>query len=216
MHALAKPVKPRHAPHTAPYAHRRATHAHVRHRGADNPFMKSTLIAVTAALLVGGCSPALNWRNVPLPDAAITITLPCKPDQATRQVELAGSSVELAMVGCDADGATFAVSHAALNDPALVGAALTHWRSAVLANLGPGAAAAAVNAPYTPQGVLPVPQSLRTTVQGQRGDGSAVTAQGVWFARAVGPQVRLYHAVVYTAKPRPEVADQFFSGLALQ
>jgi len=27
--------------------------------------------------------------------------------------------------------------------------------------------------------------------------------------------VRLYHAVVYTAKPRPEVADQFFAGLAL-
>ena len=45
---------------------------------------------------------------------------------------------------------------------------------------------------------------------------SAVIAQGVWFARAVGPQVRLYHAVVYTAKPRPEVADQFFSGLARQ
>ncbi|MFN7857761.1 MAG: hypothetical protein ACK5OA_14510 [Acidovorax sp.] len=178
--------------------------------------MNCTLIAATAALLVTGCSPALNWRTVPLPEAAITITLPCKPDQATRRVELAGSPTDLAMVGCDADGATFAVSHAALNDPALVGAALTHWRSAVLANLGPGAAAAAVNAPYTPQGVLPLPQSLRTTVQGQRADGSAVTAQGVWFARALGPQVRLYHAVVYTAKPRPEVAEQFFSGLALQ
>lgn len=178
--------------------------------------MNWILPAAAAALLVSGCSPALNWRTVPLPEAALTITLPCKPDQATRQVELAGAPVELAMVGCDADGATFAVSHAALADPAMVGAALTHWRSAVLANLGPGAAAAAVDAPYTPKGVLPVPQSLRTTVQGQRADGTAVIAQGVWFARAVGPQVRLYHAVVYTAKPRPEVADQFFSGLALQ
>jgi len=178
--------------------------------------MNWTLTAAAAAMLVSGCSPALNWRTVPLPEAALSITLPCKPDQAVRQVELAGSSVELAMAGCDADGATFAVSHAALADPAVVGAALTHWRAAVLANLGPGAAAAAVDVPYTPQGVLPVPQSLRTTMQGQRTDGSAVTAQGVWFARAVGPQVRLYHAVVYTAKPRPEVADQFFSGLALQ
>ena len=88
------------------------------------------------ALLLAGCSPALNWRTVPLPEAGLTITLPCKPDQATRTVELAGAPVALAMVGCDADGATFAVSHAALADPAQVGTALTHWRAAVLARLG--------------------------------------------------------------------------------
>lgn len=171
---------------------------------------------VLLPLLLGGCSPALNWRSVPLPEAALTITLPCKPDQATRPVELAGAPVELSMAGCDADGATFAVSHAALADPTQVGAALTHWRAAVLANLGPGAAGTAVDVPYAPRGVLPVPQSVRTTVQGQRADGTAVVAQAVWFARAVGPQVRLYHAVVYTPKPRPQVADEFFAGLALQ
>lgn len=169
-----------------------------------------------AAVLLAGCSPALNWRSVPLPDAAITVTLPCKPDQAARSVELAGAPVELAMVGCDADGATVAVSHAALANPAQAGAALTHWRAAVLANLGPGAAATAVDTPYAPPGVLPLPQSVRTAVQGQRADGSAVTAQAVWFARAVGPQVRLYHAVVYTVKPRPEVADPFFAGISFQ
>lgn len=178
--------------------------------------MNWTLTGATALLLLAGCSPALNWRTVPLPGAALNITLPCKPDRATRQVELAGTPVELSMVGCDADGATFAVSYAALADPSQVGAALTHWRSAVLANLGQGAAATAVDTPYAPTGVLPVPQSVRTTVQGRRADGSAVAAQGVWFARAVGPQVRLYHAVVYTPKPRPEVADPFFAGLALQ
>ena len=120
------------------------------------------------------------------------------------------------MAGCDADGATFAVSHAALTDPARVGAALTHWRAAVIANLGNRAAASAVDVPYAPPGVLPLAQSVRTVVQGQRPDGTAVVAQSVWFARSVGPQVRLYHAVVYTSKPRPEVADQFFAGITLQ
>ena len=105
---------------------------------ADNAPMKWTLTGA-AALLIAGCSPALNWRTVPLPEADLTITLPCKPDQATRTVELAGAPVELSMVGCDADGATFAVSHAALADPAQVGAALTHWRAAMLARLGAGA-----------------------------------------------------------------------------
>ena len=87
--------------------------------------------------------------------------------------------------------------------------------AAVLANLGAGAAATAVDTPFAPKGALPLPQSVRTVVQGQRGDGSAVFAQGVWFARAAGPQMRLYHAVVYTGKPRPELADQFFAGIVL-
>ena len=176
--------------------------------------MKWTLTGALA-LLLAGCSPALNWRTVPVPEADITVLLPCKPDQATRTVELAGAPVALSMVGCEADGAMFAVSHAALADPAQVGAALTHWRAAVLARLGPQAAASAADTPYTPRGALPLPQSVRTVAQGQRADGSAVTAQAVWLARAAGPQVRLVHAVVYSTKPRPEVADQFFAGLAL-
>ena len=95
--------------------------------------------------LLAGCSPALNWRSVPLPEAALTFTLPCKPDRATRTVELAGVPVQLSMVGCEADGAMLALSHVVLADPSKAGTALTHWRAAVLAQLGPGAAAAAVD-----------------------------------------------------------------------
>ncbi len=188
----------------------------IQPRTVDNWSMKWTLTVAASLLVLMGCSPALNWRSVPLADAALTITLPCKPDHASRKVELAGVPVELSMVGCDADGATFAVSHVALGDPSTAGAALAHWRAAVLANLGPGAAAVAVDVPYVPAGVLPLAQSMRTVAQGQRANGSAVTLQAVWFARVVGPQLRLYHAVVYTAKPRPELADAFFAGLALQ
>ena len=68
---------------------------------------------------------------------------------------------------------------------------------------------------FAPPGTLPLPSAARLVAQGQRADGAAVTVQGVWFARAMGPQVRLYHAVVYTAKPRPDVADAFFAGLTL-
>lgn len=176
--------------------------------------MNWILTGMAAVLCLGGCSPALNWRSLPLPEAALTIMLPCKPDQATRTVELAGAPVELTMTGCEADGATFAVSHAPLADPSRAGLALTHWHAAVLANLGKGAQA--VDAPYAPPGALPLTQSVRSVIQGHRPDGSAVVAQGVWFARVAGPQVQLYHAVVYTDKPRPEVADQFFAGLVLQ
>ena len=37
---------------------------------ADNAPMKWTLIGA-AALLIAGCSPALNWRTVPLPDPVV-------------------------------------------------------------------------------------------------------------------------------------------------
>jgi hypothetical protein len=166
------------------------------------------------ALLLAACSPALNWRSVPLNGAALTATLPCKPDHATRIVEMAGAPVELAMAGCEADNATFAVSSAALPDPALADTALAHWRAAVLARVG--AATVQSEQAFALPGTLPLPSAVRLVAQGRRADGSPATVQGVWFARAVGPQVRLYHAVVYTAKPRPEVADALFTGLDFQ
>lgn len=180
-----------------------------------NP-IRTAALAVLAPLLAGACSPTLNWRSVALPEATLAITLPCKPDHASRTVELAGEPVTLTMSGCDADGTTFAVSHAVLADPAKLGAALTHWRAAVLANLGPGASAAAVDTAFVPPKALPVPQSVRTAAQAQRAEGAVVSMEGAWFARAAGPELRLYHAVVYASTPRPAVADTFFAGLALQ
>ena len=175
--------------------------------------MKFTLPLV-ASLLLAACSPALNWRSVPLDGAALTATLPCKPEHAARTVEMAGMPVELAMAGCDADGATFAISHTAVPDPARADAALAHWRAAVLARLGTAQVASEV--PFAPRGALALPSAVRVVAQGRRPDGAAVTAQAVWFARTAGAQVRLYHAVVYTSKPRPDVADALFAGLELQ
>jgi hypothetical protein len=57
---------------------------------------------------------------------------------------------------------------------------------------------------------------VRTTVQGPRADGGAVTAHAVWFARAAGPEVRVYHAIVLADQPRQAVADTFFAGLELK
>lgn len=171
--------------------------------------------ALALLLWLAGCSPALNWRTVPLPGADLSVTLPCKPDHATRTVELAGMPAELAMAGCEADGATFAVSHTALADPARAGQALRHWRAAALDHLGASAAAAATDTPYAPPGALVLPEAVRTVAQGPHPDGKPVFLQGVWFARTAGAQLRLYHAVVYTRTPRPELADPFFAGLEL-
>lgn len=193
---------------------------------------------------LAGCSPALNWRTVAVPEAGLQITLPCKPETATRTVELAGAPQALSMLGCEADGATFAVSHVRLAEPSTAGLALAHWRAATLARLGagsvsPGASLAkgstsdagaasapvagvgagagnASSQPFVPPGALALPQAVRTTVQGRTPDGVVVTAHAVWFARASGAEVRVFHALILSSTPRPAAAETFFAGLELK
>ncbi|WP_415267322.1 hypothetical protein [Acidovorax sacchari] len=182
-------------------------------------------ILLAGALSLGGCSPSLDWRSVRMDDAGLTALLPCKPERAVRPVELQGRSVELSMAGCDADGATFAVSHMALQQgsgAAEAGMVLAQWRAATLARIGvPADATDLAGAPFTPRGALPLPQSLRLQVRGTApGDGRAVALDAAWFARAEsaegGPRMRLFHAVIYSPQPRAAVADTFFPGLVLR
>lgn len=188
--------------------------------------MPWTLLAV--ALSLAGCSPSLDWRSVRMDDAGLTALFPCKPERAVRPVELQGRSVELSMAGCDADGATFAVSHMVLppgTGAADAGAVLAQWRGATLARIGVPADAAGPGVPFTPPGALPLPQSVRLQAHGAvpgQGQGAAVAVavDAAWFARAEaagdGPRMRLYHAVIYSPRPRAAVADTFFPGLALR
>jgi len=174
---------------------------------------------MAAAVLLVACSPALDWRDVAIPAASISATLPCKPEQAQRAVELAGHSVELRMTGCEADGATFAVACAALAEPSLAGAALAHWRAAVWAGMqapAPGQPGAPQDTPFVPAGALELPQSVRSVGTGRQPGGEPVHAQGAWFARVRGPQVSVCHAIVLSAQPRPAVADTFLAGLVLR
>jgi hypothetical protein len=169
------------------------------------------LISIVAWL--AGCSPVLNWREVRIDPAPMVALLPCKPDRAARQLQLAGETVELGMVGCDAAGATFAVSQVRLGVGASAGAALTQWRAAMLANMRAGDIR---EQSFFPAGSLALPQSVRLSATGQRADGSAVKSQAVWFARSANDGLWLFHAVIYADTLKPETADAFFGGLKLQ
>jgi hypothetical protein len=171
------------------------------------------LASILVAAWLAGCSPALNWREVRIEPAPLVALLPCKPDRASRTLELAGEAVELGMTGCDADGATFAVGRLRLGVGASAGAAMTQWRSATLANMR---ASDIHEQPFQPAGSLDLPQSVRLSAAGQRADGRAVKSQAVWFARSSGDGLWLFHAVIYADNLKPETADAFFGGLRLQ
>ena len=86
------------------------------------------LIAGYACLLVA-CSPTFNWREVALDNAPVTVLLPCKPDHASRMVPLAGATRLMAMVGCEAGGATFTVAVIDVGDEQKVSAATQELRA---------------------------------------------------------------------------------------
>lgn len=156
--------------------------------------------------LFAGCGPTFNWRETAIGDTALVSLFPCKPDSAARRVALAGREVELTMRSCDAGGATFALGHARLADPALGAAALAQWRDATLAGIRPGPAGVSF-AP--PQRLAALPQLVAAHVTGNTPDGRTMTLQGVWFAR----DAEVFAALLYAETPNPQVAETFFSEL---
>lgn len=169
-----------------------------------------------AALLLAACSPALNWREVRPGNTRLSLLLPCKPDKAEKIVPLGGQPTALAMLGCDAAGATFAVAVADLGDPARAAPVLAQWQSLTLAHMkagppgsGPGSSQLL---PLRLPGAAAEPAPVRVLAQGQRADGSAVSGQAAYFAQ--GSQV--FQAVIYANEITPEAADTFFSSFKFQ
>jgi hypothetical protein len=148
-------------------------------------------------LLLVACSPALNWREVRL--GGMVLTLPCKPDKAERSLRLGGQAVQLAMVGCEAAGALFAVSHVQVTDAAPRDQVLTAWREAALANMQASST--------TRQASEHHPGAELWTVLGKRADGSAVQAQFEWIAS----DSDLFQLAVYADHITPNMAEPFFS-----
>lgn len=171
-------------------------------------------LAVCAALALGAgaCTPSLNWREVRLAPVTAVALLPCKPDHAERSVPLGGEPTTLAVSGCEAGGATFALMAAKLPAGRAPDDLLAGWQQATLANMR--ATGTPTRQPFHPPRGLPLPHAERVVAEGQQADGRAVVAQAVWTARAAeGGGTELLHAVMYAAKPQPAVADAFFEGI---
>jgi len=144
---------------------------------------------VGAALgLLGGCSPALNWREVRLAGPGLVAMFPCRPVGETRQLTLAGTAVTMTLQACEAAGRTFAVGLADMGDPAAVDVGLRALRDASLAK-SDGAAQAAVSN-WAVGGMTPQPAAGRWQFSRPLPDGrslhvdTAVFARGTWVIQA--------------------------------
>jgi hypothetical protein len=59
-------------------------------------------------LMMGACAPALDWRDVRLAGAELTVLFPCKPAVQERTIELDGRPWSARLQACDAGDQTFA------------------------------------------------------------------------------------------------------------
>ena len=176
------------------------------------------LYALPALLIVlGACSPTLNWRTVDVSGTPLSVMLPCKPDQATREVDWGKGPQPLAMLGCEAGGATWAVSHLLVAQPTDAPAVAEQWQQALQKQLQLAPAASAGEAFLIKNG-LELPQARHASWQGRDAQGEAVYADARWFVRLEGSGARAYQAMVLS--PGKPVADDaiasFAAGLQLR
>jgi len=160
------------------------------------------------ALLLGACSPALNWREVRAGDGELKALLPCQPDRGVRRQSLGPQEVELRMLGCEAGGALFAIAVADLGAQGVGQAAQVQWQARMLANMQ-ATSPSVVPMKIRGAGTEVTPQ--RISARGVRPDGSPVEVQAVWFMRGT----RLYHAALYADKVSEAMTEPFFDGLEL-
>jgi hypothetical protein len=159
-------------------------------------------------LLLAGCSPTLDWREVRPEGSGAVALFPCKPDSRSREVNLAGAPVRLTLMACQAGDTTWALAHADVADPARVGPALAELRAAAVANLG---AATTRESPSKIDGATPNAASLRLGFSGRAPDGRAMQEELALFAKGT----RVFQATALGPKLAPDALEPFFTGLRL-
>jgi hypothetical protein len=162
--------------------------------------------AGAAALLLAACAPALDWREVRPEGSHMTLLMPCKSTAQQRQLPLAGAAVRLSLQACSADGQTWGVAHADVEDPARVAVALAELRASAAANVAAGAVELL---PLQVPGATPQPGSERVRFDGRLPDGRTVQAQVAVLAQGT----RVFQVTALGERLPAEAADTFFGSI---
>jgi hypothetical protein len=162
--------------------------------------------AMVVFLVLQGCTPTLNWREVRLDAAPLLALFPCRPDQGVQAVALGERVVKMTMLGCEAGGAMFTLAHVdrggSVDDEALVAL----WQSGTVASMQGVQTSAA---PFVLKNVSTSPAPRQIRAAGKRADDSSVVLRAAWFA--VGGAI--YQVAVYADRDNDDVVQSFFEGI---
>ncbi|HQQ70421.1 MAG TPA: hypothetical protein PLL92_08940 [Alicycliphilus sp.] len=152
--------------------------------------------ALGVATALCACAPALDWREVRAEGSGLRLQMPCKPSGQSRDLALAGQTVNLKLLACSSAGHTWGLAFADVADPVRLGPALAALRAAAAANLG---ATAPATGDVRVPGATPHPASGRQRLQGHLPGGKRVHMEVALFAHGT---------VVYQASVLGEALDE--------
>lgn len=165
---------------------------------------------IALPLALGGCSPALNWREVRLEEPGLIAMFPCRPVAQSRELTLAERPLSVKLHACEAAGGTYAVMAAKVPDPSSVNAVLLALRDTSLAKLDTPDGASAARTGWQVPGMTPQPAAGRWTLTHDRGREAPVRLDTALFAR--GTWV-IQASVIAPASGADKAAEPFFEGL---
>lgn len=174
--------------------------------------LRMSICAVAASGLLAGCSPTYDWRTIMNNDNGYTVDLPAKPDSDARQIDVAGTSMKMAMQTAEAGPAVFAVGTLILpsDDPQVQRTALDFLRDGLARNVGTAPVARTVQIPLAAGGQVP---GLEMTLSGKAGEQKKTRTV---YARFVAHGRHVYQAAIIASQPLPqEQVDQFFRSFQL-
>jgi hypothetical protein len=173
--------------------------------------LRSVLLVSACLLTVGGvlagCSPTYDWRTVMNNDSGYTVDLPAKPSHDARQIDIGGTSMQMAMQTAEAGSAVFAVGTVMLpsDDPQTQRTALDFLRNGLARNVSAAPDAHPVQIPLAAGGQV---AGLEMKLSGKAGEQKETRTI---YARLVAHGRHVYQAAIIASEPLPqEQVDQFF------
>jgi hypothetical protein len=158
--------------------------------------------------LCTACAPTLNWREIRPEGSGAIALFPCKPSSHVRTVRIGPTSTPMALYACTAGDVTYALAHAELGDPHLVGPALTDLRASTASNLG--AVAKADGALHVP-GMTPNDLAGRIRMEGTLPSGEAAHVAAGFFVKGT----RVFQVTVLGPKLDDQALETYLGGLKL-
>lgn len=168
----------------------------------------SLLCALCLLLMLGGCDPALNWREVRSGDAGYTVLLPAKPSTFERSVDLDGQQVMMRMTAAETDDANFAVATAVIADDAQRAKALSAMQTAMARN---------IQGEITAQKTVMLKQGVSAVDMRVTGKAARSRKPVVMFARFLAHGSRVYQLIALgpPEKLDAEAAETFMNSFTL-
>lgn len=94
------------------------------------------LLLLCLTMLLTGCYPDLDWRELQWRDGDFSVMFPARPTEVTREIELGGTVLEMHMLRAEVKDMAFGVAYAHLPPGVDTSVLLTAARDGLVRNIG--------------------------------------------------------------------------------